>query len=139
MASERARAVEFRTDAPLREPLLVAGLAGSERISEPYEFTLDLLGRQADVDLEALVRSPAAIELNLLCLSGRVQDADAGGPRLIEASEKMALLAKECARRRGQGKAEGRPGERDRHRLGGPGPGRAVGAQGEAGRGRARR
>ena len=48
MAPEAAQGIDFKTDASLKEPLLVAALTGSEAISSPYEFRLDFISKQTD-------------------------------------------------------------------------------------------
>lgn len=61
MEAEASRGIDFKTDATLREPLLVSSMTGREAISSPYEFHLEFLTRQGDVKLEEMVRHPASV------------------------------------------------------------------------------
>jgi type VI secretion system secreted protein VgrG len=65
MAKEATQGIDFKTDASVKEPLLVASAAGFEALSKPYEFHLEFISRQTDVKLEELVRHPASLGLKV--------------------------------------------------------------------------
>ena len=61
MAQAATQGIDFKTDASVKEPLLVASMAGEEAISAPYAFRLEFICRQADIKLEEMVRQPASL------------------------------------------------------------------------------
>jgi len=65
MAKSATQAVDFKTDASLKEPLLVASVEGEEALSSPYAFHLEFISRQPDVKLEEMVRQPASLGLKV--------------------------------------------------------------------------
>jgi type VI secretion system secreted protein VgrG len=58
--------VQFRFEADIlpEESLHVVGVSGREAISEPYRFEIDLVSNDHLIDLEALLTSPARLELD---------------------------------------------------------------------------
>jgi type VI secretion system secreted protein VgrG len=70
MAKEATQGIDFKTDASLKEPLLVASMAGLESLSRPYEFRLEFISRQTDVKLEEMVRQPASLGLKVPSTGG---------------------------------------------------------------------
>jgi len=54
------------------DALLLNGLAGDEAVSQPFEFTLDLLSEDASVDAKKLLRSPVVVTLTMGGGSDRV-------------------------------------------------------------------
>jgi len=65
MAQNAAQGIDFKTDAPVKEPLLVSAIEGQEALSSPYEFHLEFLSRQTDLKLEELVRQPASLGIKV--------------------------------------------------------------------------
>lgn len=65
MAPEATQGIDFKTDAPVKEPLLVVSMTGVEALSSPYAFHLEFMTRQADVKLEEMVRQPASIGIKV--------------------------------------------------------------------------
>ena len=65
MAKNATQGIDFKTDASLKEPLLVASVTGEEELSAPYSFRLEFLSKQTDVKLEEMVRQPASIGLKV--------------------------------------------------------------------------
>lgn len=65
MASEASQGIDFKTDASVKEPLLVAAMTGREALSIPYSFQLDFISKQADVKLEEMVRQPASLGIKV--------------------------------------------------------------------------
>lgn len=55
--------MEFHSDAVPDGTLQVVGMAGSEAISRPYEFHLELVSEKGDLDLEQVLDAPACFRL----------------------------------------------------------------------------
>src|SRR5580698_8560070 len=69
-----------QTNRPMRlytplgdDVLLLEGISGTERISRPFKYTLDMLSENDSVSLTALIRKPVYVEIDL----------GDGGPRII--------------------------------------------------------
>jgi type VI secretion system secreted protein VgrG len=70
MAKEATQGIDFKTDASVKEPLLVASMEGEEAISSPYAFHLEFISKQTDLKLEEMVRQPASIGIKAPAGSG---------------------------------------------------------------------
>lgn len=63
MAAIENLAIKFESDAVPAHTLVVTRLVGSERLSAPFRFELDLRSHEAGVDLEAVLYAPARLGL----------------------------------------------------------------------------
>lgn len=70
MAKEATQGIDFKTDAPVKEPLLVASMEGEEAISSPYAFHLEFISKQTDLKLEEMVRQPASLGIKAPAAGG---------------------------------------------------------------------
>ena len=57
----RGRVLRFDTSAYARNTLLVTSVEGTERLSHPYRFDLELVSIRADLDAAELMRVPARL------------------------------------------------------------------------------
>jgi type VI secretion system secreted protein VgrG len=63
---QQDRLIRLKAPSPLKEEdLVVERLSGTEELSRPYEFKLDLISTKLDLDMKGLLRKPATITLQL--------------------------------------------------------------------------
>jgi type VI secretion system secreted protein VgrG len=56
----------MRVSSPLGgDTLVIEGLSGTERVSRPFEFMLDLLSEEDDIDPAGLLRKPMTVTVEL--------------------------------------------------------------------------
>jgi len=63
MAGIQNLAIKFETEALPANTLVVTRLTGEERLSRPFRFELDLMSRDARIDLEKVLYAPARLGL----------------------------------------------------------------------------
>ncbi len=68
--AQATQGIDFHSDAPLKEPLKVSSVRGTEALSEPYQFDFEFISRQKDIKLEDMVRHPASFGLKVPSGSG---------------------------------------------------------------------
>ena len=57
----------FRVDVPSlgEDVLLLEGFTGEEHVSEPFEFTLQFLSEETDIDPKKVLREPMILSIRL--------------------------------------------------------------------------
>ncbi|HLX46021.1 MAG TPA: type VI secretion system tip protein VgrG [Bryobacteraceae bacterium] len=92
-----------QTNRPMRlytplgdDVLLLEGITGTERISRPFEYTLDMLSENDSVSLTALIRKPVHVEIDLVdgnqrIIHGRVSNFAQRGRKQVLTSYQMTV------------------------------------------------
>jgi type VI secretion system secreted protein VgrG len=61
--AEESRIFDFHTEAVPENTFQLAGMKGEERLSEPYQFELDLVSKKADVNMEKVLKEKAWLHI----------------------------------------------------------------------------